>query len=631
MTSVGAPPPLLRLSGVKVCTRDGATVLDAVDLDLRRGEIVCLVGESGSGKTTTGLNCFGYRSHGLVLEAGDVLVEGIPIRGEAQFRHIRGRKVAYVPQNPATALNPSMRVMDAIADTMRERPRGGAEEAAVLEILGMVGLPQTMAFARRFPHELSGGQQQRVCIAAALAARPDVLILDEPTTGLDVVTQARILVELLRLRDQEHIAMLYITHDFAVSAQIADRIVVMYGGYIVEDGPASNVLCRPFHPYTRGLMASIPDHLVTRHLEVMPGGPLDIADRRLGCPFAPRCTQKVDLCETDLPILVQVSPAHTTRCTQWRRTEVIDWSGQRASTETHTAPVLLDVVNVTAEHRSRRGDNVVAARGISFRLRHGACLALVGESGSGKTTVARVIAGLHPNWSGELLLDGERLARIASKRSREQRRRMQIVFQNPTDALNPRHSVAQALTWPARILCKMSKADAAKQVRDLLDAVQIPASYAERYPHELSGGQLQRVAIARALAADPDAILCDEITSALDVSVQARILKLLVDLRRERGISLLFITHDLGVVAAVADEVLVLDRGIICEEGNTEQILAHPQKGYTQELLRSAPSLVEAIGRWNTAEHGGVPAAAHAGAATGERISQSHTKGTVVT
>lgn len=617
MTSVADSTPLLSLSGVKVCTRTGVTVIDAVDLDLRPGEIVCLVGESGSGKTTTALSCFGYRASGLVLEEGEVLVEGVPIRSELQFRHIRGRKIAYVPQNPATSINPSMRVIDAVADTMQDRPQGKAREEAVLRILGMVGLPQTVDFARRFPHQLSGGQQQRVCIAAALGARPDVLILDEPTTGLDVVTQDRILAELLRLRDQEHIAMLYITHDLAVAAHIADRIVVMYGGYIVEDGLASDVLRRPWHPYTRGLMTSIPDHLVPRHLVVMPGGPLDIADRRPGCPFAPRCNQKVELCETELPGLVQVSPGHTTRCMEWRRTEVIDWSGQeRAAAQTRVAPVLLEVVNLTAEHRARRGENVVAARGISFSLRQGACLALVGESGSGKTTIARVIAGLHPTWSGELLLSGERLDAKAAKRSREQRRRVQIVFQNPTDALNPRHNVGDVLAWPARTLRRVGKADAAEQVRDLLDAVQMPASYADRYPVELSGGQLQRVAIARALAADPDVIVCDEITSALDVSVQARILQLLADLRRERGISLLFITHDLGVVAAVADEVFVLDQGIICESGSTEQILAHPREDYTQQLLRSAPSLVAQIAQWN-ASGNGIAAATDAGDATG--------------
>jgi peptide/nickel transport system ATP-binding protein len=260
--------------------------------------------------------------------------------------------------------------------------------------------------------------------------------------------------------------------------------------------------------------------------------------------------------------------------------------------------VLLDVSDLKAEHRTRRG-TVVAAAGISFQLKEGACLALVGESGSGKTTIARVIAGLHPVWSGELLLRGERLAPKARDRSQDQRRRIQIVFQSPSDALNPRHSVGEALSWPARTLRRMSRQEASAEVLSLLDSVQLPARYAERYPRELSGGQRQRVAIARALAPDPDVIICDEITSALDVSVQARILELLADLRRDRGVSLLFITHDLGVVAAVADEVLVLEKGLICEEGDTSSILKRPQTDYTKQLLESAPSLVEAIGIWN--------------------------------
>jgi peptide/nickel transport system ATP-binding protein len=605
---MSVPPdsgPILGLSGVRVKINRGATVIEGVDLDLRPGEIVCLVGESGSGKTTTALTAFGYSATGLVFSEGSVSVDGQVVSGEMQFRQIRGRKVAYVPQNPATALNPSMRVADAIAETIRdEDTTDGDKQAAALRMLARVGLPETAEFGRRFPHQLSGGQQQRVCIAVALAANPQVLVLDEPTTGLDVVTQDRILAELLRLRDEEHVAMLYITHDLAVAAQVADRVVVMYGGYIVEEGPADEVLRKPWHPYTRGLMASTPDHLVARELEVMPGGPVDIADRPPGCPFAPRCEQKIEGCESGLPELQSVSVRHSVRCTEWSRTTPVDWTAHTAATlaeDSTDVPVLLDVSELRAEHRSRRG-TVVAAAGISFQLKQGACLALVGESGSGKTTVARVIAGLHPVWSGQLLLRNERLAPKARSRSRDQRRRIQIVFQSPTDALNPKHTVEQTLTWPARTLRRMSRADAANEVRSLLDAVQLPPRYAERYPRELSGGQRQRVAIARALAADPDVIICDEITSALDVSVQARILQLLADLRHDRGVSLLFITHDLGVVAAVADEVLVLDKGLICESGPTTSILLHPEQEYTKQLLKSAPSLVEAVDAWDAGE-----------------------------
>jgi len=597
---------VLQLEGVRVGVLNGPAVIDAVTLNLRRGEIMCLVGESGSGKTTTALSAFGYCAPNLSISAGQVAVDGKVIEGAAEFARIRGAEVSYVPQNPGTALNPSMRILDVIADTMRGHTAAQADRhAAAREMLKRVGLPATPEFGHRYPHQLSGGQQQRVCIAAAVASNPKVVVLDEPTTGLDVMTQARILLELLRLRDEEHVAMLYVTHDLAVAAQVADRVAVMYGGYIVEQGPTDEVLRRPWHPYTRGLMAATPDHVVSRVLEVMPGAPLDIAERPPGCPFAPRCPQKVEACETDLPVLELKGPDHYVRCPEWTRTALVDWAAQAAAAEADAAnlsrPLLLEVVDLRAEHRSRSG-TVVAVDGISFAIHKGECVALVGESGSGKTTTARVVAGLHPTWSGKVLLEGEPLAVQARRRSREQRRRVQIVFQNPADALNPRHNVAEILSRPARTLRGLSHAAAIREVQSLLDAVRLPSRYASRYSRELSGGQRQRVAIARALAADPDVIVCDEITSALDVSVQARILEVLRDLRRERGVSLLFITHDLGVVATVADEVLVLDQGVICESGKTEILLASPQHEYTKQLLHSAPSLIEAIGAWDASE-----------------------------
>jgi peptide/nickel transport system ATP-binding protein len=595
--------PILRLDQVQVKVGNGATIIDAVDLSLSPGEIACLVGESGSGKTTTALTVFGYTASGLQMSAGQIYIDETPVSGERQFVKVRGQKVAYVPQNPGTALNPSMRIGNAILDPIRgTSPDTAKANEQVLQLLGRVGLPPSVDFARRFPHQLSGGQQQRVCIAIALASHPEVVVLDEPTTGLDVVTQSRILRELLRLRDEEGVAMLYVTHDLAVAAEIADRIIVMYGGYVVEDGPARRVLKRPHHPYTRGLMASTPDHAIARALEVMPGGPVDITARPSGCPFSPRCASKVLACESDFPVLLEVVPGHKVRCPQWQATDPIDWGagpGAERVKSSDKSLVILDVADLKAEHVSRSG-NVVAASGISFSLGRGECLALVGESGSGKTTIARAIAGLHPTWTGQLLLAGEPLAASARKRSREQRRRVQIVFQSPTDALNPRHTVGEALARPARMLRGLSAKAAEQEVGVLLDAVRMPDTYAHRYPRELSGGQRQRVAIARALAAEPDVIVCDEVTSALDVSVQARILDLLLDLRRDRGLALLFITHDLGVVATVADRVLVLEKGLICETGTTESVLSSPQHDYTKQLMRAAPSLSVAIHDWES-------------------------------
>jgi peptide/nickel transport system ATP-binding protein len=591
----------LDMQDVRVELSNGDAVIDDVSLRIRRGEIVALVGESGSGKTTTALSIFGHASRGLKMAGGEVSVAGTALTSKLLFRRARGRLVSYIPQNPGTALNPAFRVTQAVEDMIR--PEATAAESAAVrahQLLERVGLPGGHEFGRRFPHQLSGGQQQRVCIAAALASGPALVVLDEPTTGLDVVSQDRVLKELLRLRDAQQVTMLYITHDLAVAAQIANRIVVMYAGKVVEQGPASEILSQPRHPYTRGLMASTPDHLRPRALEVMDGTAAGVGDRGEGCAFAPRCPQALPSCVLEVPTLITVSSGHEVRCPEWQSTPPVSWVPLGASQDvarpkkTQAGPPLLDVAHLRAEHRGRDG-TVVAACDISFTLRKGGCIAIVGESGSGKTTIARVIAGLHPLAAGSVQLDGEDLPSLARRRSRDQLRRIQIVFQNPTEALNPRHSVRAAIERPARMLQRMSRMEADSEIKRLIDAVRLPAPIADRYPRELSGGEVQRVAVARALAAGPDLIVCDEITSALDVSVQAAVLELLRDLRRQLGVALVFITHDLGIVATVADSVLVLKDGEICEVGLTAEVLGAPQHEYTQRLLAAAPSLSAAI------------------------------------
>jgi peptide/nickel transport system ATP-binding protein len=529
----------LELRHLRVETSSGTPVVDDVSLTIRKGEILALVGESGSGKTTTALSIFGHAGAGLHLVGGAIAVAGHELSDPMSFRRARGRLAAYVPQNPGTALNPSLRILAAIRDAIHD----DTDPALPSQLLKRVGLPADRPFGRRFPHQLSGGQQQRVCIATSIASSPALVVLDEPTTGLDVITQDRILKELLRLREEEGVAMLYITHDLAVAAQIADEIAVMYGGEIVETGRAAEVLSRPRHPYTLGLLASTPDHALPRERAVMAAMP------------------------------------------------------GRQVPDLEPEPFLLEVRDLRAEHRGRRG-TVVAADGISFGVTRGSCLALVGESGSGKTTIARVIAGLHPLAAGSVLLDGAVLPEQARKRSRDQRRRIQIVFQNPAEALNPQHSVEDTIARPAQMLLGMGATERKAEVLRLLEAVRLPASVCRRYPRELSGGERQRVAIARALAAHPDLLVCDEVTSALDVSVQAVVLELLGELRAEMGLSMLFITHDLGVVAAAADEVLVLDRGLICERGDTSTVLSDPESPYTRSLLAAAPSLSASIGAW---------------------------------
>jgi peptide/nickel transport system ATP-binding protein len=512
---------VLHAVGLTVELPGGRAAVDDVSIAVTAGEILGLVGESGSGKTTLALALLGYARPGCRIVAGSVEVAGTRLTGldETETRSRRGRVVSYVPQDPASALNPSLRVGDAVRHVAEEHG-GGSGRGRVLQALARVHLPADATFARRYPHELSGGQQQRVTIATALVCEPAAVVMDEPTTGLDVVTQARILEEVERLRTERGIAVVYVSHDLAVVASIADRVAVMYKGRIVEEGGAAQVITSPRHEYTRRLVASIPQ-LVER------------SSGRIGAGAA-----------------------------------------------------ILSVDGLGAVH-----GRVPVVEHVSFELARGACLAIVGESGSGKTTIARCVAGLHAPSAGAIRLDGEQLAARARSRTRQQRRRLQIVFQNPYDSLNPRRRIRDEIARPARLLRGISAADADAEVARLLERVRLPSRLADRFPGELSGGERQRVAIARALAARPELLVCDEITSALDVSVQATVLELLQELRAELGLSLLFISHDLAVVGTVADDVLVLESGRVRERGSTSQVLSSPQDDYTRRLLDAAPSL----------------------------------------
>jgi peptide/nickel transport system ATP-binding protein len=566
----------------------GEPVVEDVSFELAAGQALGLVGESGSGKTTTALALLGYCRPGVRVGGGSIDVCGKRMTAlpEAELRRLRGKLISYVPQEPASALNPSVRVGEQVAGILRTHAPGADVERAVAETFELVQLPSSREFRRRFPHQLSGGQQQRVAIAAALVCRPAVVVMDEPTTGLDVVTQANLLAQIAVLREELRLAIVYVSHDLAVVASIADRIVVMYAGSVVEDGPAAPVLARPAHPYTFGLLASVPDPAEPRVVHSIPGVACGVGDRPEGCRFAPRCPQRVAACLEALPPLETVDGARRVRCLEWRRTPLLASELRTASALQHT-DALLAVEDLRAEHGT-----VVAASRVSFDVAPGECVALVGESGSGKTTIARCVAGLHEPAAGRILLDGKPLAPHAAGRTRAERRRVQIVFQNPYDSLNPRHRVVDSIARPMRVLRGLSRREAATEVAQLLERVRLPMRCAERFPAELSGGERQRVAIARALAAKPQVVICDEITSALDVSVQAAVLELLAELRADLGLALLLITHDLGVVASVADRVLVLDRGAVCERGAVVTLLSHPEHEYTRRLVDAAPTLV---------------------------------------
>ena len=521
---------ILEVSGLNIeIAGAGTPIVRDVSCFLEQGQTLGIVGESGSGKTSTALAMLGMVHSGLAVVSGRIEVAGVSMLGgrEREVRMARGRVIAYLGQDPASSLTPTMRVGRQIVETLSLGPR--ATPGGASRWLESFGLPGDREFQRRYPHQISGGQQQRVALARALASHPRVVVLDEPTTGLDVVTQDLVLTEIERQRRQMSLTVVIVSHDLAVVARLADRILVMSAGEVVEQGSLVEVLTRPRHEHTRTLVEAAPD-----------------------------------------------PPAVATRQQQQE---------PKAS---------LRVEHLTASHRSGR-TRIVAADDVSFRVEAGRCLALVGSSGSGKTTIARSVVGLHHPDGGDVYLHDVLQARDVRDRSPHQRRRMQLVHQDPYGSLNPRHRVGKAIARPLQLVHGMTNTEARAEVLRLLERVRLPVSFAGRLPVQLSGGERQRVAIAKALAAGPEVLVCDEITSALDTSVQATILKLIDELRRDLGLGVLFISHDLGVVARVADNVLVLDHGHVCEQGPVKQVLTNPDHDVTRKLLASSPSLSTAL------------------------------------
>ena len=473
----------------------------------------------------------------------------------------------------------------------------------IVELLRMVGLPESETLKDRYPHQLSGGQQQRVAIAMALACEPDLIVLDEPTTGLDVTTQKQILRLLTQLRARLATSMLYVTHDLGVLRQIADRVAVMYAGRLVEIAPTDELYSGPRHPYTRGLIASIPRTDRCGAQGPLLKGLLRHEDLPPGCPFYPRCGEAVPSCAESPQTLAPVGPGHVVACQRWcdiaeSGAAGATGAGTDATAESDAAVAdVLAVDGVSLRYGAKAGRLVVFRRrapktvvdAASFTIRKGETFALVGESGSGKSTIARAVSGLIAPFEGEIRLLGEPVAGLVRDRSPEDRRRVQYIFQNPDASLNPRATVQATLMRPLRQFFPLTRGGFRERAERALHEVRLPASYLARYPDELSGGERQRVAIARGLIAEPELLLCDEVLSALDVSVQASVLRLLRRLKRESAIAMLFISHDLAVVRSLADRAGVLFNGQLLELGGVEAIFSPPHHPYTHELLMAQP------------------------------------------
>jgi len=563
-------------------TGSDTTIIEGVSLELGSSEVMGIVGESGSGKSTLALALLGYARAGGEIRSGSVDIEGTDLLklDAAGLRKARRGLVSYVAQDPATALNPSMRLRTQLIEAIDGPP--AESMARIREVLDAVGLPTDDAFLKRRARELSGGQQQRIAIAMAVVAQPRLIVLDEPTTGLDVSTQMKVLELVKKLCNDYRIAAIYVTHDLAVVGEVADSVTVMYGGQVVETGSTASVLQAPAHPYTRALLQALPSTQDRHMLVPIPGRAPSISDKPSGCVFAARCPFVTDACRAAVPPLEEIGEGGRVRCI--RHVEI----GQRPPSIVSVAPVgdFADVpdsvLKVSDLHASYSGVEVL--HGIDIDVRAGECLAIVGESGSGKSTLSRCLIGLHTEWDGQVLLNGAALPQSAARRSDDARRRMQYIFQNPYGSLNPRLDVGASLAAPLGHFEGLRGAAARARVSEALERVEIPARMAEMYPSELSGGQRQRVAIARALLANPSVLICDEVTSALDVSVQASVVELLRGLLSD-GLSMIFVTHNLAVVRSIADSVAVLNRGSIVEHGRVDRVLDDPQDLYTQGLL----------------------------------------------
>lgn len=598
---------MLAVEDLVVTYRVGArqTAVRGVSFSINPGEAYGLVGESGCGKSTIAFAIMRYLAANGRVASGRIIFEGQDVleMSRQELQRLRGSDIAMVYQDPGAALNPSMTLGEQIAEVFTAHRGMDARRArsAAIRMLESVRMPGAEDVAQRYPHQLSGGMQQRVVIAIALAANPSLLILDEPTTGLDATVEAAVLDLIASIREEFNVSILMISHNLAVVSQVCDRVGVLYAGELVEEGPTAEVFASPQHPYTGGLLSCVPRFGMrkdTDPLVPIPGRMPRIGEQIPGCLFTPRCPLAREHCRNQHPPLYGTVAGRQARCHYWQEAETVysspaDRTPSMAPSDLEKGPAsgpdaLLNVHD--AKVRFGRAGRVRAVNGVSFDLGRAEIFGLVGESGSGKSTLARAVAGLIGLDEGSVSVNGEVLPNKVEQRARDEIKRVQMVFQSPEATLNPRQTVRQVLSRTVRGLTERRGGEVEMRAEELARLVRLDSELLDSYPSALSGGQRQRVAIARAFAGDPDVVLCDEPISNLDVSVQATILTLLAGLQQQQAVSYVFISHDLAVVRYLADRVGVMYLGFLVEEGTVDQVFSPPFHPYTETLFAAMPS-----------------------------------------